>query len=136
MSDSPAKPLQTMRQTVIVCRDGEKRRKRRSERASPPVFDALVEVAALDRWRVHRDVAASVDALLEGAKPPVQVTVCARSTLAMSGHVVVACIGTVYLPSCCSPGPSLSRHHGKHEPGSMPAVQSLRLPVYCCQNFR
>ncbi len=55
-------------------RDGEKpRRKRRSERALPPVFDVVVEVVALDRWRVHGDVAASVDALLEGTKAPVQV---------------------------------------------------------------
>ena len=55
-------------------RDGNKtRRKRRLERASPPVFDVVVEVVGLDRWRVHGDVAASVDALLEGSKALVQV---------------------------------------------------------------
>jgi len=59
---------------VQCSKDGEKpRRKRRSERASPPVFDNVVEVVALDRWRVHCDAAASVDALLEGLKAPVQV---------------------------------------------------------------
>ena len=59
---------------IAVCRHGDKRRRRRLERAGPPTFDALVEALALDRWRVHGDVAASVDAVLAGAKPPVQVT--------------------------------------------------------------
>ena len=54
-------------------RDGETRRKRRSERSAPPAFDALIEVTAIDAWRVHGDAAASVDALLEGSKPPVEV---------------------------------------------------------------
>jgi hypothetical protein len=44
------------------------------ERTGPPVFDVLVEAIALDKWRVHGDVAASVDAVLASAKPAVQVT--------------------------------------------------------------
>ena len=37
------------------------------------MLDAVVEVTALDSWRVHSDVAASVDALLDGSKAHVQV---------------------------------------------------------------
>lgn len=36
------------------------------ERASPPTFDATVEMVSRTQWRVHLDVAASVDALLLG----------------------------------------------------------------------
>lgn len=36
------------------------------ERASPPTFDVAVELMERDRWRVHLDVAAAVDAILQG----------------------------------------------------------------------
>jgi hypothetical protein len=39
------------------------------ERAAPPTFDVCVEMAGRDRWRVHLDVAAAVDALLVGRRP-------------------------------------------------------------------
>lgn len=36
------------------------------ERASPPTFDVAVELMERNRWRVHLDVAAAVDAILQG----------------------------------------------------------------------
>jgi stage III sporulation protein SpoIIIAA len=43
------------------------------ERSEPPAFDRVVEVARRDLFIVHRDVAASVDAVLSGLAPPVEV---------------------------------------------------------------
>src|SRR5512140_629162 len=43
------------------------------ERRSPPTFDVLVEIQTRDRFAVHRDVAASVDAHLRGRPLPVEV---------------------------------------------------------------
>jgi hypothetical protein len=42
-------------------------RKSQQERASPPTFDAAVELLGRRRWRVHTDLAAAVDRLLAGA---------------------------------------------------------------------
>ncbi|MEW5316833.1 MAG: hypothetical protein WDW38_008178 [Sanguina aurantia] len=38
------------------------------ERASPPTFDVAVELMERNRWRVHLDVAAAVDAILQGGE--------------------------------------------------------------------
>ena len=43
------------------------------ERTEPPAFDRVVEVARRDLFVVHRDVAASVDAVLSGLAPPVEI---------------------------------------------------------------
>ena len=43
------------------------------ERTEPPAFDCVIEVARRDLFVVHRDVAASVDAILSGLAPPVEV---------------------------------------------------------------
>lgn len=37
------------------------------ERMAPPTFDVAVEIINRDRWRVHTDLAAAVDAALKGA---------------------------------------------------------------------
>jgi hypothetical protein len=42
------------------------RNKTRTERRGEPAFPTLVEVLARNRWRVHMNVARSVDALLAG----------------------------------------------------------------------
>lgn len=42
------------------------------ERTEPPAFDRVVEVARRDLFVIHRDVAASVDAILSGLAPPVE----------------------------------------------------------------
>jgi len=39
------------------------------ERAGPPTFSVCVEMLDIDTWRVHTDVAGSVDALLAGQSP-------------------------------------------------------------------
>ena len=39
------------------------------ERAAPPTFTIAVEMLDIGTWRVHTDVAASVDALLAGQSP-------------------------------------------------------------------
>lgn len=38
------------------------------ERASPPTFDVAVELMERNRWRVHLDVAAAVDSILQGVR--------------------------------------------------------------------
>ncbi|HKX19964.1 MAG TPA: ATP-binding protein [bacterium] len=43
------------------------------ERTEPPAFDRVVEVARRDLFVIHRDVAASVDAVLSGLAPPVEI---------------------------------------------------------------
>ena len=40
--------------------------KTRLERKSPPAFDVCVELLAIDKWRVHQDVAQAVDVILRG----------------------------------------------------------------------
>ena len=42
------------------------------ERTEPPAFDRVVEVARRDLFVIHRDVAASVDAILSGLAPAVE----------------------------------------------------------------
>ena len=48
------------------------------ERTEPPAFDRVVEIARRDLFVIHRDVAASVDAILNGLAPPVEVRRTAR----------------------------------------------------------
>jgi len=43
------------------------------ERRSPPTFDVLIEIQTRDRFAVHRDVAASVDAMLRGYPLPPEI---------------------------------------------------------------
>ena len=43
------------------------------ERRSPPTFDVLVEIQQRDRFAVHTDIAASVDALLRGFPLPPEI---------------------------------------------------------------
>ncbi|MBX6341660.1 MAG: AAA family ATPase, partial [Thermomicrobiaceae bacterium] len=43
------------------------------ERKAPPTFTVMVEIQARDRVAVHRDVAASVDAILRGQPPQVEI---------------------------------------------------------------
>ncbi len=43
------------------------------ERRSPPTFDVLVEIQQRDRFAVHMDIAASVDALLRGYPLPPEI---------------------------------------------------------------
>lgn len=42
------------------------------ERTEPPAFDRVIEVARRDLFVLHLDVAASVDAILNGLAPPVE----------------------------------------------------------------
>ena len=46
--------------------------KTRQERRGTPVFTQAVELRSPQEWRIHWDVATSVDALLEGRAPPVE----------------------------------------------------------------
>ena len=46
--------------------------KTRQERKGPPMFKYVVELRSRDEWRIHWDVAASVDALLAGQRPYVE----------------------------------------------------------------
>jgi len=43
------------------------------ERAEPPAFDRVVEIARRDLFVIHRDVAASVDAVLNGLAPAAEI---------------------------------------------------------------
>eukprot|EP00798_Chlamydomonas_sp_ICE-L_P011096 gene11096-18711_t len=45
------------------------RSKTKLERSGPPAFTALIEVLGKNRWRVHLDLAESVDLLLKGLTP-------------------------------------------------------------------
>lgn len=47
-------------------------RKTKQERCECPTFSMLVEVVGHNEYAVHKDVAASVDAILQGRKPAVQ----------------------------------------------------------------
>ncbi len=38
------------------------------ERAAPPTFDVCVEMIERNKWQVHTDVSAAVDALLAGER--------------------------------------------------------------------
>ncbi len=52
----------------VTCRSN-RGSKTRLERRGAPAFTSLVEVVGHSRWRIHRNVAASVDALLAGDQP-------------------------------------------------------------------
>jgi len=62
--------------TVLVSDEEARRRgtsKSVQERKLPPTFTVAVEMVAADRWHVHLDVASSVDAMLLGRPPKVEV---------------------------------------------------------------
>eukprot|EP00798_Chlamydomonas_sp_ICE-L_P003317 gene3317-13345_t len=46
--------------------------KTKLERGGPPVFTALIEVLGYNKWRVHLDLAESVDLLLKGLGPGIE----------------------------------------------------------------
>lgn len=46
--------------------------KTRTERKGAPTFTTLIEVLGYNRWRIHMNVARSVDALLAGGTPVTQ----------------------------------------------------------------
>ena len=54
------------------CRNTLLGQKTRTERKGAPCFSTLVEVLGYARWRVHLNVARSVDALLAGEQPVTQ----------------------------------------------------------------
>lgn len=43
------------------------------ERKGAPTFSMLIEILSYNTWRIHTDVAASVDAMLAGRTPATQV---------------------------------------------------------------
>ena len=55
-----------------MCRLRNKGNKTRTERKGLPPFSCLVEVLSHTTWRVHLNVAASVDALLANKQPTTQ----------------------------------------------------------------
>ena len=57
---------------LLVCRLRNKGNKTRTERKGLPPFSCLVEVLSHTTWRVHLNVAASVDALLANKQPTTQ----------------------------------------------------------------
>ena len=57
---------------VCHCRSNPLGQKTRTERKGAPCFSTLVEVLGYARWRVHPNVARSVDALLAGEQPVTQ----------------------------------------------------------------
>lgn len=59
------------------------------ERKAPPTFDILIEIHARDRFAIHADVAQSVDGLLRGRPPAVEI----RSRRE-DGHVEVSHLAT------------------------------------------
>ncbi|CAI7920964.1 unnamed protein product, partial [Closterium sp. NIES-54] len=64
------------RETVTLGDEEARRRgvqKSVMERGGPPVFQAAVEMHSRGRWTVHRNLAATVDALLSGKAPQVEV---------------------------------------------------------------
>ena len=56
----------------MLCRKSHSGSKTKNERRGLPVFSCLVEVLAHDQWRIHPQVASSVDALLAGRQPNTQ----------------------------------------------------------------
>eukprot|EP00798_Chlamydomonas_sp_ICE-L_P011094 gene11094-18709_t len=58
-----------IRQVTIGDGAAEGGSKTKLERSGPPAFTALVEVLGNNRWRVHLDLAESVDLLLKGLTP-------------------------------------------------------------------
>ena len=57
-------------QYCVSCRKIQTGSKTRTERRGAPVFSCLVEVLAHDQWRIHTQVAASVDARWQAGSPP------------------------------------------------------------------
>ena len=57
---------------LSVCRLRNNGNKTRTERKGLPPFSCLVEVLSHTTWRVHLNVAASVDALLANKQPTTQ----------------------------------------------------------------
>ena len=57
---------------LIVHRHSNGGNKTRTERKGLPAFSCLVEVLDHNRWRVHPNVAASVDAILANKQPTTQ----------------------------------------------------------------
>ena len=57
---------------VCHCRNTPLGQKTRTERKGAPCFSTLVEVLGYARWRVHLNVARSIDALLAGEQPVTQ----------------------------------------------------------------
>jgi len=137
-------------------------RKSQQERASPPTFDAAVELLGRRRWRVHTDLAAAVDRLLAGAAQRQfcffsrkAVTVAAKkhcdrgrggcpvqhatspdgspaSELVTPAWCPVACTGRACLNGGAGPAPPLSPHQAAR--AATPAAP-LSAPV-CAQRAR
>ena len=57
---------------MVSCRQSNNGSKTRTERKGLPAFSCLVEVLSHNTWRVHTNVAASVDALLANKQPVTQ----------------------------------------------------------------
>eukprot|EP00798_Chlamydomonas_sp_ICE-L_P011092 gene11092-18706_t len=58
-----------VRQVTIGDKAAGGRSKTKLERSEPPAFTALIKVLGKNRWRVHLDLAESVDLLLKGMTP-------------------------------------------------------------------
>jgi stage III sporulation protein SpoIIIAA len=74
-------------QTVTLGDDEARRRRTQKtvlERKAPPTFAIAIEMLERQRWVVHDDVAGTIDILLRGIEPPVQVR-----TVDDSGEVTV-----------------------------------------------
>lgn len=53
----------------------------RTERRQPPCFQVIVEILGPSAWRIHWNAAESIDAVLEGEKPPSELRVMCNGRL-------------------------------------------------------
>ncbi|MGB3534880.1 MAG: R3H domain-containing nucleic acid-binding protein [Microcoleaceae cyanobacterium] len=92
------------------------------ERKAPPTFEIAVEMLERDRWVVHESVAGTIDGLLRGIQPVLQVR-----TMDDSGQVtVVEEQSTPTLPNHIAIPPQ-ERSGGKRQGGvNVPGVSGLR----------
>ena len=90
-------------QKVGTCRLTNLGNKTRTERKGLPAFSCLVEILDHATWRVHPNVAASVDALLAKKKPTTQ----------LRQHKDGKLIVRFETPLIAAPAASALNHHGQ-----------------------
>ena len=91
------------------------------ERKAPPTFEIAVEMLERDRWVVHESVAATIDTLLRGLQPMLQVR-----TMDASGKVAITEEqSTPTLPSHIATPPERSNNK-RQTVIAVPGVQGLR----------
>ncbi len=102
------------------------------ERRAPPTFDVLIEIQERQKVLVHRDVAASVDAMLRGRPAPVEVRYRnEEGEIEIVGHEVITNEPSVTGRRRDLPNPISQSSNGrvqKRNNGKKPAAEPVEAP--------